>query len=54
MAIQIPEDLAAWFREQLVSEEFEQEERSYKWAVHLLLSRACENEGRSAADTMRR
>lgn len=39
MAIRIPEDLAGWFREQLASEKFEREERSYKWAVHLLVSR---------------
>ena len=32
--IQIPEELARWFREQLSSEESEREERSYKWAVH--------------------
>jgi len=38
MALKIPVDLAAWFREQLASEEFEREERSYKWAVHLLVS----------------
>jgi len=44
MAIQIPEDLAGWFGEELTSQEFEREERSYKWAVHLLISRLLSEE----------
>ena len=44
MAIQISGDLAEQFREQLASEDFEREERSYKWAVHLLISRLLSEE----------
>jgi hypothetical protein len=44
MGIQIPGELAEWFREQFASEGFEREERSYKWAVHLLISRLLSEE----------
>jgi len=39
MAIQIPSELTGWFREKLASKTFEQEERDYKWVVHLMLGR---------------
>jgi len=44
MPVQIPPDLVDGFRSELASDRFRQEERDYKWAVHLLVSKLLSEE----------